>query len=133
MDHYEKFFRKELDHQGYSSFYACKNPANSLQSDGLCLAWKRHRFHLLHSHTQSFAETMAHLPDATPNIAVFLALEDLATGRRLVVANTHLYWHWDYDSLRAVQAQFLFERLVEWMHQIKLPDAEMIVCGGTIS
>lgn len=73
---------------------------------------------------------MKHLPDATPNIAVFVALEDMESGRRLVVANTHLYWHWDYDSLRAVQAQFLFERLLEWMQQVKLADAEVIVCGG---
>lgn len=125
MDHYEKFFKAGLAGLGYEVLYRAKKEDDS-QSDGLCVCWKSSRFTLTRSRVLSFVETMKHLPDATPNIALFLELEDKLSGRKLVVANTHLYWHWDHDALRAVQAQFLFERLLQWIDN---PEGDFIVCG----
>lgn len=127
MDHYDKFFKEELGKLGYQTLYVSKKPGNS-QADGLCIAWKS-RFSLLQSFSENFASTMSHLPEATPNIAIFAAFKDEQTGRRLVVANSHLYWHWDHDGLRAVQAEYLFESLMKWIVKWQLEDAEVLVCG----
>lgn len=128
MDHYAKFFRAELSRLGADSHFRPKRPDND-QSDGLCLAWRAARFTLLATHELSLAATMAHLPDAVPNAALFAALRDRQSGRTVVVANAHLYWHWDHDSLRAVQARYLFEHLFRWAADAGYGAAELIVCG----
>ena len=128
MDHYAKFFHGELSRLGADSYFRPKRPDND-QSDGLCLAWRAARFTLLATHELSLAATMMHLPDAVPNAALFAALQDRQSGRTVVVANAHLYGHWDHDSLRAVQARFLFEHLFQWAGDAGYGDAELIVCG----
>lgn len=112
---------------GLQSKFVPKKPTS--QSDGLCVAWNPNRFQLLDSFVLSFSEVMSHIPGATPNIALFMAFEDSMTGHRIVLATSHFYWHWDYDHLRAIQAQHLFSELVQWMNRVELTDAEMIVCG----
>lgn len=132
MDHYEKFFKGAIEGLGYRTLFISKNPGNA-QSDGLCLAWNPARFTLLTTETHSFASVMRHLPEATPNIAIFARFKDEQSGRRLVLACTHLYWHWDHDGLRAVQMKSLFEALLKWLRQHHGDEdegeEEILVCG----
>lgn len=130
MEQYEKFWKDALPSIGYQCLYLTKNTANS-NSDGICLAWRPNRFDLIKYISHSFEDVMKFLPDATPNVAIIAAFEDLQSGKTIITATTHLYWHWDYDSLRAVQTQNLFQRIFEWIKAEGFEDAEIIVCGGT--
>lgn len=113
---------------GYEAIYASKRDDG--HGDGICVAWRPTRFNLLATKTLSLAPTMTHLAGAVPNLAIFVVLEDRRTGGKVVFGTTHLYWHWDYDHLRAIQAQFLFEHLAKWCHELHLHDHETIFVGG---
>lgn len=133
MDHYEKFFKKEFPKIGLDSLYVHKKETIANQGDGLCIAWRPERFQLIDWRMQSLAETMKHLPEATPNIALFALFKDLKrSGHFIVFVSCHLYWHWNFDHLRAIQAHFMFSKLHEWVADCKSLHRglyEVIVCG----
>jgi mRNA deadenylase 3'-5' endonuclease subunit Ccr4 len=134
MDQYDKFFKKEFPRIGMDSLYVRKKETTvGNQGDGLCIAWRPDRFQLLQWKTQSLAETMKHLPGATPNISVFALFQDRRRPRHYIVFVTcHLYWNWNFDHLRAIQAHFMFTKLQEWAAACKTQcpgSYETIVCG----
>lgn len=89
-------------------------------------------FEIQNFRVQSLEETMRHLPEATPNISLFAHFKDLRTDQRLIVVSCHLYWNWDFDHLRAVQAHYMFVQLFEWIQSIGLSEdsVQIICCGG---
>ncbi|CAE8599296.1 unnamed protein product, partial [Polarella glacialis] len=91
LDHYQTFFKPELDNLGYDAVW-CKRPRNT-SHDGCCIAWRRSAFELV-SHTWvEYSDSFEHeglKVVKKDRVALLALLQSTHTGDKLCVVSTHL-------------------------------------------
>jgi mRNA deadenylase 3'-5' endonuclease subunit Ccr4 len=100
------------------------------KQDGCLSCWKRDRFVLKNSQFVEFNDIRMTALDENrvlrDNVALIVELIELSRNRRVIVANTHLYYHPEYNDVRLVQIRYLIQRLEEF---IGGRDAIVLLCG----
>ncbi|WVQ83665.1 glucose-repressible alcohol dehydrogenase transcriptional effector [Cryptococcus sp. DSM 104549] len=125
---YADFFYPELKKKGYEGQHYPRSRAKTMSVDeqklvdGCATFWKDDRFNLVEAQVVEFnqlalqktdmrTEDMFNRVMSRDNIAVVAALEFRASGGRLLVANSHIYWDHRYRDVKLVQIGMLMEEL----------------------
>ena len=56
-------------------------------------------------------------------------LENLETGTKLVVVNTHMFWNRQYDYIKYAQGNWLMKCISQFINKNGLRDAPLVLCG----
>ncbi|KAJ6594239.1 Endonuclease/exonuclease/phosphatase [Mycena capillaripes] len=134
MGQYEDFFSRHLAEQGYEGVYGAKSRYKTMQDsdrrqvDGCATFFKKDRYQLVENHLIEFNSIAMQRQDfkktddmfnrvlGKDHIAVVVLLEDLATGTRIIVSNTHLHWDAAYSDVKLVQTALLMEEVEKIAH-----------------
>ncbi|KAF7321902.1 hypothetical protein MKEN_00712400 [Mycena kentingensis (nom. inval.)] len=126
---YEEFFSKQLRELGYEGVYGAKTRYRTMsdpdrrQVDGSAIFYKRDRFQLVENHLVEFntiamqrhdfkkTDAMFNRVLVRDHIGIVCLLEDIETGTRMVVTNTHLHWDAAYSDVKLVQTALLLEEV----------------------
>ncbi|VFQ71913.1 unnamed protein product [Cuscuta campestris] len=153
-DHYEEFFRPELDKHGYQSYFrmkSCEGYGRSMNSvDGCATFFRRDRFSHVKKYEVEFNKAGQSLADALApsvqkktalsrlikdNVALIMVLEakfgnqgvDNPGKRQLVcVANTHVHVPQELKDIKLWQVHTLLKGLEKIAASADIP---MLVCG----
>ncbi|WWC91929.1 uncharacterized protein L201_006881 [Kwoniella dendrophila CBS 6074] len=138
-EQFAEFFLPELKRHGYEGQHYPRSRARTMSSDeqkavdGCATFWKSDRFQLIEAQVVEFnqlaisktdmrTEDMFNRVMSRDNIAVVAALEFKASGARLLVANSHIYWDHRYRDVKLVQIGMLMEELEKIVENFsKLP------------
>jgi endonuclease/exonuclease/phosphatase family metal-dependent hydrolase len=63
---------------------------------------------------------------ARDNVALIVQLFDGKRNRSVIVANTHLYYHPEYEDVRLVQTRYLLQKLEQFKGN---EDCDVLLCG----
>ncbi|OCF77586.1 glucose-repressible alcohol dehydrogenase transcriptional effector [Kwoniella mangroviensis CBS 8886] len=127
-EQYADYFLPELKRHGYEGQHYPRSRARTMSADeqkavdGCATFWKSDRFQLVEAQVVEFnqlaisktdmrTEDMFNRVMSRDNIAVVAALEFKASGARLLVANSHIYWDHRYRDVKLVQIGMLMEEL----------------------
>ncbi|KAK7005817.1 Endonuclease/exonuclease/phosphatase [Favolaschia claudopus] len=131
---YEEFFSRHLTEMGYEGVYGAKSRYKTMQDsdrrqvDGCATFFKKDRYQLVENHLiefnaiamqrQDFKKTddMFNRVLGKDHIGVIVLLEDLVTGSRIIVSNTHLHWDALYSDVKLVQTALLLEEVEKIAH-----------------
>ncbi|WVO17136.1 glucose-repressible alcohol dehydrogenase transcriptional effector [Cryptococcus depauperatus] len=125
---YADYFYPELKKKGYDGQHYPRSRAKTMtvdeqkSVDGCATFWKEDKFKLVESQVVEYnqlalqktdmrTEDMFNRVMSRDNIAVVAALEFRASGGRLLVANSHIYWDHRYRDVKLVQIGMLMEEL----------------------
>ena len=129
---FDEFSRRELALKDYRGVFWPKSRAKTMAEreaklvDGCATFFKASKYQLLDKQLIDFANTAINRPDMKgehntfnrvmprDHIAVACFLENRATGSRLVVANTHLFWDPAYADVKLVQTAIMMEQLAKF-------------------
>ncbi|KAJ7902189.1 glucose-repressible alcohol dehydrogenase transcriptional effector [Mycena olivaceomarginata] len=118
MGQYEDFFSRRLAELGYEGVYGAKSRYKTMQDsdrrlvDGCATFFKKDRYQLVESHLIEFNSIAMQRQDfkktddmfnrvlGKDHIAVVVLLEDLVSGTRIIVSNTHLHWDAAYSDVK---------------------------------
>ncbi|KAJ7130842.1 glucose-repressible alcohol dehydrogenase transcriptional effector [Mycena crocata] len=134
MGQYEDFFSRQLADLGYEGVYGAKSRYKTMpdsdrrQVDGCATFFKKDRYQLVENHLIEFNSIAMQRQDfkktddmfnrvlGKDHIAVVCLLEDLVTGTRTIVSNTHLHWDAAYSDVKLVQTALLLEEVEKIAH-----------------
>ncbi|KAJ7772719.1 glucose-repressible alcohol dehydrogenase transcriptional effector [Mycena maculata] len=134
MGQYEDFFSRHLVDLGYEGVYGAKSRYKTMQDsdrrqvDGCATFFKKDRYQLVENHLIEFNSIAMQRQDfkktddmfnrvlGKDHIAVVCLLEDLVTGTRIIVSNTHLHWDAAYSDVKLVQTALLLEEVEKIAH-----------------
>ncbi|KAJ7268647.1 Endonuclease/exonuclease/phosphatase [Mycena haematopus] len=134
MGQYEDFFSRHLAELGYEGVYGAKSRYKTMQDsdrrqvDGCATFFKKDRYQLVENHLIEFNSIAMQRQDfkktddmfnrvlGKDHIAVVVLLEDLVTGTRIIVSNTHLHWDAAYSDVKLVQTALLLEEVEKVAH-----------------
>ncbi|KAF7315764.1 hypothetical protein MIND_00092300 [Mycena indigotica] len=126
---YEEFFSKQLRELGYDGVYGAKSryrmmsEADRRAVDGCAIFYKKDRYQLVENHHIEFnaiamqrhdfkkTDAMFNRVLGRDHIAIVCLLEDIETGTRTIVSNTHLHWDAAYSDVKLVQTALLLEEV----------------------
>jgi CCR4-NOT transcription complex subunit 6 len=129
MGQYEDFFSQQLAELGYEGVYGAKSRYKTMQDsdrrqvDGCATFFKKDRYQLVENHLIEFNSIAMQRQDfkktddmfnrvlGKDHIAIVCLLEDLVTGTRIIVSNTHLHWDAAYSDVKLVQTALLMEEV----------------------
>ncbi|ORC93613.1 2,5-phosphodiesterase [Trypanosoma theileri] len=138
---FQQFFERTLRHQGYDGHYTNKNGGIR---EGCACFYKRSRFSLVekHSFPLNWSTLQEDHPDLAARIIFFpefrealdnitsigtvLLLKDLHTNEKLLVGNTHLFYHANACHIRLLQIYMLLHKLKSLSELQSLP---VVLCG----
>ncbi|KAJ7646968.1 glucose-repressible alcohol dehydrogenase transcriptional effector [Roridomyces roridus] len=125
----EDFFTRQMGDLGYEGVFGAKSRYKTMQDsdrrqvDGSATFFKKDRFQLVESHLVEFNSIAMQRQDfkktddmfnrvlGKDHIAVVCLLEDLVSGSRIIVSNTHLHWDAAYADVKLVQTALLMEEI----------------------
>ncbi|OCF34277.1 glucose-repressible alcohol dehydrogenase transcriptional effector [Kwoniella heveanensis BCC8398] len=127
-EQYAEFFLPQLKKHGYEGQHYPRSRARTMSAeeqkavDGCATFWKDERFSLVETQVVEFnqlaisktdmrTEDMFNRVMSRDNIAVVAKLEFRASGARLLVCNSHIYWDHRYRDVKLVQIGMLVEEL----------------------
>ncbi|ORY31627.1 Endonuclease/exonuclease/phosphatase [Naematelia encephala] len=127
-EQYADFFYPELKEHGYEGSHYPRTRARTMSPeeakvvDGCATFWKSDRFNLIETQVVEFnqialrrdelrSDDMFNRVMSRDNIAVVASLEFQASGARLMVANSHIYWDHRYRDVKLVQIGMLMGEL----------------------
>nr|CCC90137.1 conserved hypothetical protein [Trypanosoma congolense IL3000] len=137
---YQRFLSRVMLHLGYEGCYSNKNGG---VQEGCACFWRSSRFALEEKsefplnwstletdHPQLAADVSKHeeFKEALRNvtsIGVMLQLKDRITNEKLLVGNTHLFYHANACHIRLLQAFMLLSRLQQMAHS----HTAVVLCG----
>nr|GAT58571.1 predicted protein [Mycena chlorophos] len=126
---YEDFFSKQLYEMGYDGVYGAKSRYRTMTEmdrrgvDGSAIFYKKDRYRLVENHLIEFnaiamqrhdfkkTDAMFNRVLGRDHIAIVCLLEDIGTGTRTIVSNTHLHWDANYSDVKLVQTALLLEEV----------------------
>ncbi|KAJ7072022.1 Endonuclease/exonuclease/phosphatase [Mycena amicta] len=126
---YDEFFSKQLRDLGYDGVYGAKSRYKTMTEadrrgvDGSAIFYKKDRYQLVENHLVEFnaiamqrhdfkkTDAMFNRVLGRDHIAVVCLLEDIETGTRTIVSNTHLHWDAAYSDVKLVQTALLLEEV----------------------
>lgn len=122
-------FRPTLAQQDYKGVFWQKSRAQTMAEreaklvDGCATFWKNSKYILLDKQIVDFRKMAINRADmkgehdifnrvmTRDDIATITFLENRATGTRVIVVNTHIFWNPEYADVKVVQAAILLEQL----------------------
>ncbi|EIW72152.1 hypothetical protein TREMEDRAFT_41543 [Tremella mesenterica DSM 1558] len=127
-EQFSDFFLPELQQHGYEGSHFSRSRARTMaaeeakQVDGCATFWKNSTFSLIETQVVEFNQVALQKHDmrtddmfnrvmSRDNIANVTELEFRASGARLLVANSHIYWDHRYRDVKLVQVGMLLEEL----------------------
>ncbi|KAJ6498967.1 glucose-repressible alcohol dehydrogenase transcriptional effector [Mycena sanguinolenta] len=134
MGQYEDFFSRQLADLGYEGVHGAKSRYKTMQDsdrrqvDGCATFFKKDRYQLVENHLIEFNSIAMQRTDfkktddmfnrvlGKDHIAVVVLLEDLMSGTRIIVSNTHLHWDAAYSDVKLVQTALLMEEVEKVAH-----------------
>ncbi|KAJ7680654.1 glucose-repressible alcohol dehydrogenase transcriptional effector [Mycena polygramma] len=134
MGQYEDFFSPHMADMGYEGVYGAKSRYKTMQDsdrrqvDGCATFFRKDRYQLVENHLIEFNSIAMQRQDfkktddmfnrvlGRDHIAVIILLEDLVTGTRTIVSNTHLHWDAAYSDVKLVQTALLMEEVEKIAH-----------------
>ncbi|KAH6560185.1 hypothetical protein BASA60_000384 [Batrachochytrium salamandrivorans] len=130
MGQFEDYFKVQLAHLAdYDGVFFPKSRSKTMgeyerrQVDGCATLFKTTKFKMLDKHNVEFQTIAMQRADlrqsqdvlnrvmVKDNIAVLTFLEQVSTGDRLMVANTHLHWDPAYRDVKLIQMAMLMEEV----------------------
>jgi mRNA deadenylase 3'-5' endonuclease subunit Ccr4 len=116
----------ELNLSAYEQIFAKRSRT---KQDGCLTCWKRDKFVLIRSEIVEFNDIrMIALEEnrvLRDNVALFVELLYKERNLKVIVANTHLYYHPEYEDIRVVQIRYLIQRLENFRDSKGL----VVLCG----
>eukprot|EP01054_Gregarina_sp_Poly1_P002327 Gregarina_sp_Poly_1__2326@NODE_1620_length_3700_cov_81_161299_g1067_i0_p1_GENE_NODE_1620_length_3700_cov_81_161299_g1067_i0NODE_1620_length_3700_cov_81_161299_g1067_i0_p1_ORF_typecomplete_len376_score41_71Exo_endo_phos/PF03372_23/1_3e23_NODE_1620_length_3700_cov_81_161299_g1067_i016902817 len=141
-----------------SSYCVCHDfnfsfcPKLSKANEGLFTGWSRSRFQLVETHSIAFRESSVWQNQTLINqldvlwpgfrdnvlsrmtaVYHFVYLKDTCSNSRILVSNTHLYWHPNASHIRTLQAYVMLVELgvlyTRYCAQDENSPIDVIVCG----
>ncbi len=150
VDDYEAFWRPQLAARGYESAWKRRTGVTAAKKDGVALAWRPGALRLEASEEVEHNDLAAGLPlvadaparadggdvgqldartrltrDCVGLLALFV---HIATGTRVVVATTHIYWDPALADVKDAQTAHLLRRAAAF-RAARYPDAHLLVGG----
>ncbi|KAI9249754.1 Endonuclease/exonuclease/phosphatase [Phascolomyces articulosus] len=130
MSQFEDFFRDRFQEAGgYESIFFPKSRAKTMTDDerrsvdGCAIFYKASRYKLLAHHLLEYSQTVLQRSDlkesedtfnrvmVKDNVAIMILLQDIKTGSRVLVANSHIHWDPQYADVKLVQVGILLEEI----------------------
>lgn len=125
---YDEFFRHQLSLDGFKGYFAQKSRAETIGDnarfvDGCGTFWRDKKYILLDTQHLVLGRKAVERPGAKASadmlnrvwqrddIATVAFLENRATGSRLIVANSHIFWDPAFKDVKLIQAAVLLEEL----------------------
>jgi mRNA deadenylase 3'-5' endonuclease subunit Ccr4 len=100
------------------------------KQDGCLTCWKSQRFTMQRKEIVEFNDVHMVALDrarvARDNVALIVQLFDGKRNRSVIVANTHLYYHPEYEDVRLVQTRYLLQKLEQFKGN---QDCDVLLCG----
>lgn len=142
-DVFEGYYKTVLQARGYEPALALKNGG---AREGVAIAYRRARYtpvadavklslnwgtckQLLPALAEEIEQGHPHVRQAlgfVPSAATYQVLVDNNTGKKVIVSNTHLYYHPDGCHIRAIQCAMLMTVVQQ---EAAAHDAQIIACG----
>ncbi|KAI7861007.1 Endonuclease/exonuclease/phosphatase [Circinella umbellata] len=136
MSQFEDFFRDRFQEAGgYESIFFPKSRAKTMTDDerrsvdGCAIFYKTSRFKLVAHHLLEYGQKALQRTDlkesedtfnrvmTKDNIAIMILLEDIKSGSRAVVANSHFHWDPQFADVKLVQAGILLEEIEQFIQK----------------
>eukprot|EP00475_Leptophrys_vorax_P024812 TRINITY_DN34377_c0_g1_i2.p1 TRINITY_DN34377_c0_g1~~TRINITY_DN34377_c0_g1_i2.p1 ORF type:complete len:520 (-),score=119.69 TRINITY_DN34377_c0_g1_i2:35-1594(-) len=102
------------------------------KKDGCLIAWEKKRYRKRREEIVEFnrlsllgLERRRMMRD---NIALIVELE-ISRSKSVIVVNTHLYYHPEYENVRLLQTRYLLQRVEEFKKLSSAQDTFVVVCG----
>ena len=152
VDEMPTFWEQQLASSGYEFRYKQRTQVTGAKKDGCLVAWRADRLRCVAADDIEHNDlAMAHTPPAG-NVAVengatgrvapptdpwtrmtrdcvglLLCLQSVSSGRRLVVATTHVYWDPALEEVKDAQVSYLLRRAATFRSQNSTP---ALLIGG---
>lgn len=143
-DVFDRFYSSVLRSMGYNASFLCKT---GNVREGLVIAARSERFHFVtaqdiplqqraldapeHEQLAKEIEAHPHFADAmerVTSVGFVVVVEDKHTGQKVIVANTHLFYHPNGCHIRALQA-YLLARKVDSVRRQFGGHLPVVMCG----
>ncbi|MDR3547920.1 MAG: hypothetical protein P4M11_06610 [Candidatus Pacebacteria bacterium] len=129
VDHYETY-RPELEKLGFSTEW--KRKSAPACPDGPLVGYRKDRFQCLGKYEIEFDRvadsTQFDLKRGT--VALALHLKCMKTGREVICANTHLFYHHSFNQIKYAQMAYLLSELAKIHKSLKDPEKiGVVICG----
>jgi len=128
VDNYGKFYKEKLEDLGYELMYA---PRDSFAGDYCVLGAKKDVFSITDSrviHFNEGHEFEKHPEFSKGNVAILAKLKHKPSGRDINVICAHLYWSFNYEHVRYLQAAQLIKHTNEYFKE-----NDIVVLAGDLN
>jgi len=136
-DHYDDYFKAELEKMGYDTIWSKRPRPGS--HDGCCIAWKRSLFQLESPMAvEEYVDRYDPVKKRTykDRIALLALLRFKGTSQKVLVVSTHLTRNPEdpaMDALRAKQIGQVLRRISEFTAELGCLDSTPVVLAGDLN
>jgi CCR4-NOT transcription complex subunit 6 len=131
-DHFEEHFNPAMRRAGFEGIYKAKmreSMGRKGKVDGCATFYRRDRFRLLEKHEIEYSTIAREKVKEKrllnrlmkDNVALLIVLEDLATGSRVCVANTHIFWDPDQTDVKLFQVDTFLQEAEAYVGARNIP------------